>query len=259
MLNHPTYEKLRIMKLLGMAKALEEQTSQAIYASLSFEERLGLLVDRESIYRDNRQLAIRLGKAKLRQNAAFEDINFKKPRGLDRSLVLALGGGDWIRQHNNCLITGKTGVGKSFLACAIANKICRDGANVIYSRVPRLFSDLATAKADGSYRRRLLAIARADLVILDDWGLYPMTAEQSRDFLEILDERYDRRSTMVVSQPPVELWHAMFPDPTVADAALDRLVHNAYRIALTGPSMRKENATQEQTQQASDTETAEGV
>jgi len=173
MLNHPTYEKLRIMKLLGMAKALEEQTSQAIYASLSFEERLGLLVDRESIYRDNRQLAIRLGKAKLRQNAAFEDINFKKPRGLDRSLVLALGGGDWIRQHNNCLITGKTGVGKSFLACAIANKICRDGANVIYSRVPRLFSDLATAKADGSYRRRLLAIARADLVILDDWGCIP--------------------------------------------------------------------------------------
>jgi len=253
MLNHPTYEKLRSMKLLGMAQALEEQTSQAIYASLSFEERLGLLVDRESIYRDNRQLGIRLGKAKLRQNAAFEDINFKKPRGLDRSLVLALGAGDWIRQHNNCLITGKTGAGKSFLACAIANKICRDGSHVAYARVPTLFSDLSMAKADGSYRRRLLALARVDLLVLDDWGLYPMTAEQSRDFLEILDDRYDRRSTMVVSQTPVDLWHAMIPDPTVADAALDRLVHNAYRIALTGPSMRKENAMQEEPQQAPET------
>lgn len=249
MLNHPTYEKLRSMKLLGMAQALEEQTSQAVYASLSFEERLGLLVDRESIYRDNRQLAIRLSKAKLRQNAAFEDINFKRPRGLDRSLILTLGAGDWIRQHNNCLITGKTGAGKSFLACAIANKICRDGAHVVYARVPTLFSDLAIARADGSYRRRLMALARADLLILDDWGLYPMTAEQSRDFLEIMDDRYNRRSTMVVSQTPIELWHAMVPDPTVADAALDRLVHNAYRIALDGPSMRKQNALQEQSQQ----------
>ena len=259
MLNHPTYEKLRSMKLLGMAQALEEQSSQALYASLSFEERLGLLVDRESASRDNRQLAIRLGKAKLRLNAAFEDINFKKPRGLDRSLVIALGEGDWIRQHNNCLITGKTGVGKSYLACAIANKICRDGGNVAYARVPKLFAELSIAKADGSYRRKMLALARVDLLILDDWGFYPMTTEQSRDFLEILDDRYDRRSTMVVSQTPVDLWHAMIPDPTVADAALDRLVHNAYRIALTGPSMRKENAMQEQIQQASDDENAAGA
>lgn len=240
MLNHPTYDKLRTMKLLGMAQALGEQTSQDLYASLSFEERLGLLVDRESAYRENRQLTVRLSKAKLRQNAAFEDINFRKPRGLDRSLIIALGEGDWIRQHNNCLITGPTGVGKSYLACAIANKICRDGANVLYARAPRLFAELAIAKADGSHGRRLIALARVDLMILDDWGLAPLTAEQCRDFLEILDDRYDRRSTMIVSQTPVDLWHAQMPDPTIADAALDRLVHNAYRIALTGPSMRKQ-------------------
>lgn len=240
MLNHPTYEKLRTMKLLGMAQALEEQNNQALYGSLSFEERLGLLVDRESAYRDNWKLAIRLGKAKLRQNAAFEDISFKKQRGLDRSLVISLGSGDWIRQHNNCLITGPTGVGKSFLACAIANKICRDGASVLYTRASRLFADLAIAKADGSHGRRLLALARIDLLILDDWGLTPLTVEQSRDFLEILDDRYDRRSTLIVSQAPVDLWHSQMPDPTVADAALDRLVHNAYRIVLTGESMRKQ-------------------
>ncbi len=240
MLNHPTFEKLRAMKLLGMAQALEEQMAQALYDSLSFEERLGLLVDRESLHRDNRHLAVRLSKAKLRQNAAFEDINFKKPRGLDRSLVIALGTGDWMRRHNNCLITGKTGTGKTYLACAIANKICRDGANVVYARTPRLFSELAIAKADGSHGRRLLALARVDLLILDDWGLVPLTTEQSRDFLEILDDRYDRRSTMVVSQTPTDLWHAQMPDPTIADAALDRLVHNAYRIALTGPSWRQQ-------------------
>jgi len=244
MLNHPTYEKLLTMKLLGMAQALQEQTAQAIYASLSFEERLGLLVDREADGRDNRKLAVRLGKAKLRQNASFEDIDLKKSRGLDRSVIAALGAGGWIRQHNNCLITGPTGAGKSFLACAIANKICRDGANVVYARASRLFTELAIAKADGTHGRRLLALARIDLLILDDWGLAPLTAEQSRDFLEILDDRYDRRSTMIVSQIPVDLWHAQMPDATIADAALDRLVHNAHRIVLTGESMRKQRAIQ---------------
>ena len=252
MLNHPTHEKLTAMKLLGMAQAFQEQTSQALYTSLSFEERLGLLVDRESNYRENRQLALRLGKAKLRQNVAFEDIDFRRPRGMDRSLIIALGEGNWIRRHNNCLITGQTGVGKSYLACAIANKICRDGASVVYARLPTLLSELAIARADGSYRRAMLAMARADLLILDDWGLFPLTAEQSRDFLEILDDRYDRRSTMVVSQTPVDLWHAMMPDPTIADAALDRLVHNAHRIALTGPSMRKEKGMAADPPQAQD-------
>jgi DNA replication protein DnaC len=244
MLAHPTCEKLRSLRLLGMAQALEEQTSQALYHSMSFEERLGLLVDRESICRDNHKLATRLGKAKLRQNAAFEDIDLGKARGLDRSLIAALGNGDWIRRHNNCLITGPAGVGKSFVACAIAHKICRDGATVAYHRVPRLFGELALAKADGSHGRRLQALARVDLLILDDWGLTPLTGEQSRDFLEILDDRYDRRSTMVISQIPTDLWHAQMPDPTVADAALDRLVHNAHRLALTGESMRKQRAQQ---------------
>lgn len=242
MLNHPTYEKLRSLKLLGMAQALAEQTEQALYGSLSFEERLGLIVDRESACRQSQQIAMRLGRAKLRQNADFEDIDFKKQRGFDRSLIAALGTGDWIRRHDNCLITGPTGVGKSFLACAVAGKICRDGARVIYSRATRLFSELAMARADGSHGKRLIALAKFDLLILDDWGLAPLTSEQSRDFLEILDDRYDRRSTMIVSQLPVDLWHAQMPDPTIADAALDRLVHNAHRISLSGESMRKQRA-----------------
>jgi DNA replication protein DnaC len=239
MLNHPTYDKLRSLRLLGMAQALAEQTEQALYASLGFEERLGLLVDRESACRQSQQIAARLGKAKLRQNVAFEDIDFRKPRGLDRSLIAALGAGDWIRRHDNCLITGPTGVGKSFLACALASKVCRDGGTVFYARSPRLFSELAIARADGSHGKRLVTLARFDLLILDDWGLAPLTGEQSRDFLEILDDRYDRRSTMIVSQMPVELWHAQMPDPTIADAALDRVVHNAHRISLTGESMRR--------------------
>jgi DNA replication protein DnaC len=232
------------MRLTGMAQALEEQANQALYGPLSFEERLGLLVDREEVYRENHKLATRLGKAKLRQNAAFEDIDFVKPRGLDRSLIAALGSGDWLRRHNNCLITGPAGAGKSFLACAIANKLCRDGANVVYARALRLFGELALAKADGSHGRRLQALARVDLLILDDWGLTPLTAEHCRDFLEILDDRYDKRSTMVVSQIPTDLWHPQMPDPTVADAALDRLVHNAHRVVLTGESMRKLKAQQ---------------
>jgi DNA replication protein DnaC len=230
------------MKLTGMVQALEEQSQNAFYNEMTFEERLGLLVDREMTQRSNLQLAIRLGMAKLRQDAAFEDIDLHKSRGLDRSLIMALGGGDWIRHHNNCLITGPTGAGKSFIACAIAHKICRDGGKVHYARVPRLFPELAIAKADGSHERKLLTLSRFDLLILDDWGLAPLTLEQSRDFLEILDDRYDRRSTMVVSQTPIDLWHSLIPDPTIADAALDRLVHNAYKIPLSGESMRKQRA-----------------
>jgi DNA replication protein DnaC len=234
-----------------MAQALEEQNQHALYDPMTFDERLGLLVDREATHRSAHQLTIRLRKAKLRQDAAYEDIDFNMARGLDRSHLLTLCEGDWIRRHQNCLITGPTGVGKSFVACALANKACRDGRSVNYARVPRLFSELALAKADGSYGRKLIALAKIELLVLDDWGLAPMTAEHSRDFLEVLDDRYDRRSTLVVSQLPVDQWHQIMPEPTIADAALDRLVHNAHRIALTGESARKRRATlTEHSQQA---------
>ena len=242
MLLNPTTDKLRTLRLFGMAKALQEQSQHTLYEPMTFEERLGLLVDRETTHRANHKLSIRLGKAKLRQDAAFEDIDYSVVRGLDRSLMAALGDGGWIKKRQNCLITGPTGVGKSFIACALAHKVCRDGSTVRYARVPRLFSELTMAKADGSYGRKLMALAKTDLLLLDDWGLAPMTSEHSRDFLEILDDRYDRRSTLVVSQLPVDQWHETMPDPTVADAALDRLVHNSHRIILSGESARKRRA-----------------
>jgi DNA replication protein DnaC len=239
MLTHPTYEKLQSMRLFGMATALKEQDQQVAYNELSFTERIGLLVDREMTDRASRKLTIRLSKARLRQDAACEDIDFSKSRGLDRSLILALCQGEWLRRHNNCLVTGPTGVGKSYIACALANKACRDGCSVSYVRASRLFSELSIARADGSFAKRLAALARVDLLVVDDWGLASLTNEHARDFLEILEDRYDHKSTLVVSQVPVDNWHALMPDPTVADAALDRLVHNAYRISLEGESMRK--------------------
>lgn len=243
MLNHPTQDKLIALKLLGMAQALEEQRRLPDCDSLSFEERLGLLVDREMTARDNRYLAQRLKRARLRQSAVAEDIDFRQRRGLDRSLVQALLSCDWIRRHDNCLVTGPTGVGKSYLACALANQACRMGWRVLYTRTSRLFSELAIARADGSFARRLMALARVDLLVLDDWGLAALAPDQARDLLEILEDRYDRKSTLIASQIPVENWHATILDPTLADAALDRLVHNAHRLNLDGESMRKTRAT----------------
>ena len=239
MLSHPTHDKLVAMKLLGMAAALNEQRQMPVCESMSFDERLGLLVDREMTERANRQLALRLKTARLRQNAVAEDIDFKQTRGLDRSLVMFLLAGNWIRHHENCLITGPTGAGKSYLACALANKACRDGWKTLYVRSPRLFSELAIARADGSYGRRLLAISKIDLLVIDDWGLSPLNQAQARDLLEILDDRYGKRATIVASQSPVETWHPLIGDPVIADAALDRLVHNAHRISIKGESMRK--------------------
>jgi DNA replication protein DnaC len=239
MLQHPTYDKLQALKLFGMATALDEQSRMTNCGALTFEERLGLLVDREMSQRSNRQLAMRLRLAKLRQDATYEDVNFRATRGLDRQLFLSLCNCDWIRRHENCLLTGPTGTGKSYLACALANKACRDGWKVLYYRATRLFTDLAVARADGSFVRRLARLARVDLIVIDDWGTSTLTLDQSRDLLEILDDRYDRRSTIVASQVPVDDWHPLIPEPTIADASLDRLVHNAHRINLTGESLRK--------------------
>jgi DNA replication protein DnaC len=239
MLTHPTEQRLVALGLAGMAKALEEQRRQPDVAALSFEERLGLLVDREAIDRENKRLVSRLKFAGLRQNAVVEDIDMKAARGLDKALFAKLVVGDWIAQKQNLIVIGKTGLGKSWIACALAHKACRDDRSVLYHRVPRLFDALALARGDGRHARLLKNIARVELLILDDWGLANLTPDQGRDLLEILDDRHGRGSTIVTSQVDVKHWHEMIANPTVADAILDRLVHNAHRITLTGESMRK--------------------
>lgn len=249
MLQHPTYEKLRAMKLVGMANALDEQVKSNACQDMTFEERLGLLVDREMTERTNRQIAIRLKLSKLRQSSCVEDIDYRQARSLDRSLLVELTGCAWISRHDNCLITGPTGVGKTYLACALANKACREGFKVTYERTSRLLESVAVARAEGKFARRLSAIAKYDLLILDDWGIAPLTLEQSRDLLEIFEDRYDRRSTLVTSQLPVQDWHKLLPDPTLADAVLDRLVHNAHRIDLNGELMRKTKAARPNTKE----------
>jgi DNA replication protein DnaC len=243
MLTHPTLDKLQALRLTGMARALEEQLQMTGIEELGFCERLGLLVDREMTERENRRLHDRLAKARLRQTAVVEDIDFRAPRGLDRSLFSALCSCQWIREHQNILITGATGLGKSFLACALAHKACREGFTALYHRLPRLLPDLAIAKADGRYSKLLTALARTDVLVLDDWGLLALTDGHRRDLLEIVEDRYDRRSTIVTSQLPVNSWHDAIGDATLADAILDRLVHNAHRLALKGKeSIRKTKA-----------------
>jgi len=239
MLTEETLEKLRRMRLGAMADALQAQRSAPEIHELSFEERLGLLVDREWTARRDRRLARLLKEARLRLPAAPEDIDYRTPRGLERPLLRTLLGGEWLRDGRNILLTGPTGVGKTFIACALGNAACRQGFRTRYYRVPRLLGDLEMARADGSYPSFLGRLSRLDLLILDDWGLAPLTAPEARDLLEVVDDRSMTRSTLVSSQLPVENWHSTMGDPTVADAILDRLVHNAYRIALKGESMRK--------------------
>lgn len=242
MLTHPTLEKLQALRLTGMLKGLEEQLQMSGLDELGFAERLGLLVDREMTERENRRLKDRLAKARLRQAAAVEDVDLRMPRGLDRSLFVSLCSCQWVSQHLNVLITGPTGAGKSFLACALAQKACREGFTAAYHRVPRLLSELGTAKADGRYSKLLVNLARIEVLVLDDWGMHPLGDAQRRDLLEIMEDRYGCRSTVVTSQLPVDTWHDAIGDATLADALLDRLVHNAYQLKLKGESRRKHNA-----------------
>ena len=207
--------------------------------SLTFEERLGLLVDRERVERQNRMAASRLRRARLKQPAVAEDIDYRHPRGLDRAVFRRLLTGDWVNAHQNVLITGPTGVGKTYLACALANAACRQGQTALYQRLPRLFEELAVARGDGRYARLMTSLARVDVLILDDWGLALLDDERRRDLLELLDERYQTRSTIITSQLPVAHWHDALGDPTLADAILDRLVHHAHPLNLDGESLRR--------------------
>jgi DNA replication protein DnaC len=225
-----------------MATALSEQMTQTSAQSLPFEDRLGLLVEREITYRENRRLTRLLQLAQLKQRAAFEDLDFRARRGLDRAQLASLSSCDWICQHQNLLIHGATGCGKTFLGCALAHQACRQGLSALYLRAPRLFDELSLCHADGSFRKRLAAIAKVDLVVIDDFAIAPIGARERTDLLELLDDRVGTRSTLITSQLPIEHWHEYIGDPTIADAILDRLVHSAHKIHLEGESMRKRAA-----------------
>jgi DNA replication protein DnaC len=242
MLKHPTLDKLQALKLTGMVAALADQVATPEIDELDFEERLGLLVDREITERENRRLSSRLRRARLRHTAALEDIDYRNPRGLDKGLIQSLAACQWAKEHLNILITGPTGVGKTWLACALAHKACREGYTVQYIRLSRLLRELMIAKGDGRDPTLLANLAKVDVLLLDDWGLTKLTAENRRDLLEVLEDRHGIRSTIATSQLPMEQWHDVIGDPTLADAILDRLVHNAYKINLRGESMRKRQA-----------------
>ena len=242
MLTHPTLDQLRQLGLAGMARAFEELAANTRGAELDHAEWLGLLLDREMADRQDRRLMARLRYARLRHNAAVEDVDYRTARGLDRALFQKLAQGNWIKEQQNLIIIGPSGVGKSWLACALGHRVCRDNLSVLYQRIPRLFSDLVLARGDGRYARLMRALGGVKLLILDDWGLEPLTAEQRHDMLEIVEDRYGRGATLITSQIPVDRWHDLIGDPTLADAILDRVVHNAHRIQLRGDSLRRKRA-----------------
>lgn len=239
MLMNPTLDKLRTLKLNGMLEAFEKQLESKDAKELSFEERLGMLLDAQDIYERNQRFARRLKSANLRQSACVEDVDYKHPRGLDKGQFLSLASCRWVDEHNNVLITGFTGTGKTYLACALAQMCCRLGHRVLYQRLPRMLQELAVTRADGRYVSLLTSWAKFDVLVIDDFGLAPLSPDSTRDLLEVLDDRYGVSSTIVSSQLPTKNWHSTMDDPTLADAVLDRLVHNAYKIELKGDSIRK--------------------
>lgn len=240
MLTHPTLDQLHRLGLAGMARAFTQLDADPHAGELSHAEWLGLLLDREMTERQDRRLKARLRFARLRHQATIEDVDYRAPRGLDRALFQKLVQGDWIDVPQNLIIEGPTGVGKSWLACALGHKACRDNRSVLYQRIPRLFIDLALAHGDGRYPRLMRALGGVKLLILDDWGLEPLGPEQRHDLLEIAEERYGRGATLITSQLPVDRWHNVIGDPTLADAILDRIIHNAHRLQLKGDSLRKQ-------------------
>jgi DNA replication protein DnaC len=231
------------MKLNGMAEAFREQLQQPHMDELVFEERFGLLVDRQWTWKEDRRMRRLLKDAKLKINACIEDIDYKSPRGIDKSVMMNLISCDWIRNHQNLIITGPTGVGKTFLCCALANSACRSGYPALYTRAPRLFQELAIARADGSYPKLMNKLAKTKLLAIDDLGLAPMTDPERRDLLEVIEDRQGTASTLVTSQLPIESWHDNIGDPIIADAILDRLIHSAHRINLKGDSMRRKRSS----------------
>lgn len=239
MLTQPLLDKLSQLHLSGFRAALEEQLGNPQYAELSFEERLGLLVDVETTRRDNNSLKRRIRAARFPLSATVEDLDLSAARGLNRAQVLQLAQSDWVNRHLNMLVLGATGAGKTYLACALGRAACQAGCKVRFERTSRLLQTLELARADGSYAQLLRTLARVQLLIFDDWLRDPLSRSQARDLLEILDDRYGRSATMVVTQVPVADWHSRIPDPTLSDAVLDRLIHNAYRLELKGDSMRK--------------------
>ena len=239
MLNHPTLEKLQTLRLSGMLKALSEQLNMADIDTLGFEERLGLLADREITEREDRRLKTRLRQARLKHNACIEDIDYRHPRGLQKSQFADLLSSHWIHQHHNVLITGPTGCGKTYLGCVLATQACRHGLSVRYFRTSRLLETLSIAHGDGRFAKLIAQLAKTDVLILDDWGLDKMTLSQRNDLLEIMEDRHGLKSTLITSQLPIIQWHKAIGDATLADAILDRLLHNSHKLKLKGESMRK--------------------
>jgi len=239
MLMEQTVDKLYAMKLNGMADALKEQLAQPDLFDLSFEERFALLVDRHWSWKEDRRMNRLLKSAKLKDNACIEDIDFKTPRSLDKSVILRLGGSDWIKSAQNIIITGPTGVGKTYLACSLANSACRNSFASLYKRAPRLYQQIAVARADGSYPKLMNKLAKVKALVIDDFCITPMADSERRDLLEVIEDRQGISSTIVSTQVPLENWFELIGDPTVADAILDRLIHNAHKINLKGESMRK--------------------